>query len=244
MSRFRRGCSRSWSAFAQQRRVAYLLISHNLAVIERLCQHVAVLYLGKVVESAPTESLIRRPVHPYSQMLQAGGARAGAGATRTTRSETAPTGKSTMEYPTGCSIPSALSAWRSIDAAARRRCFARSRRTTGLRAIASARPRPRGGLREPRNRSARPPAGPMGTHSGDAATHSAIRAAEVGDGPLVVGPTANLRYLLGYQATAVERLTVLLVTPTSAVMILPDFDEDEFRALTRFPGDDRPLARQ
>jgi Xaa-Pro aminopeptidase len=59
---------------------------------------------------------------------------------------------------------------------------------------------------------------------------------------LVVGPTANLRYLLGYQATAVERLTVLLVTPSSAAMILPDFDDDEFRALTRFPGAVHPWA--
>lgn len=57
---------------------------------------------------------------------------------------------------------------------------------------------------------------------------------------LVVGPTANLRYLLGYQATAVERLTVLLVTPSSAVMVLPDFDEDEFRSLTEFSGDIQP----
>jgi Xaa-Pro aminopeptidase len=59
---------------------------------------------------------------------------------------------------------------------------------------------------------------------------------------LVVGPSANLRYLVGYQATAVERLTVLLVTPSSAAMILPDFDDDEFRALTRFPGSVHPWA--
>lgn len=59
---------------------------------------------------------------------------------------------------------------------------------------------------------------------------------------LVVGPSANLRYLLGYQATAVERLTVLLVTPSGAAMILPDFDDDEFRALTRFSGKTHPWA--
>jgi Xaa-Pro aminopeptidase len=53
---------------------------------------------------------------------------------------------------------------------------------------------------------------------------------------MVVGPTANLEYLLGYRATAVERLTVLLVTATNAAMILPEFDEPEFRELTRFPG--------
>jgi ABC-type glutathione transport system ATPase component len=54
----------------EQRQVSYLLISHNLAVVERLCQHVAVLYLGKIVESGPTEALIRRPIHPYSQALR------------------------------------------------------------------------------------------------------------------------------------------------------------------------------
>jgi oligopeptide/dipeptide ABC transporter ATP-binding protein len=85
----------------EQRRVAYLLISHNLAVIERLCQHVVVLYLGKVVESAPTESLIRRPVHPYSQMLRLAvpelelERRAPIPDSRADRQET-------VEYPTGC----------------------------------------------------------------------------------------------------------------------------------------------
>jgi Xaa-Pro aminopeptidase len=59
---------------------------------------------------------------------------------------------------------------------------------------------------------------------------------------VVVGPTANLRYLLGYQATAVERLTVLLATPSSALMIMPDFDEAEFRAITEFPGDVYPWS--
>jgi Xaa-Pro aminopeptidase len=71
-----------------------------------------------------------------------------------------------------------------------------------------------------------------------ATVQSALRQAETE--LLVVGPTANLRYLLGYQSTAVERLTVLLVAPSSAVMILPDFDEDEFRVLTRFAGDVQP----
>jgi Xaa-Pro aminopeptidase len=48
----------------------------------------------------------------------------------------------------------------------------------------------------------------------------------------VIGPSANMRYLFDYQALAVDRLTVALVTPSSAVMIMPDFDEPEFVELT------------
>ena len=52
------------------RSLAYLLISHNLAVVEQLCEHVAVLYLGQVVESAPAGLLLGRPAHPYTQALR------------------------------------------------------------------------------------------------------------------------------------------------------------------------------
>jgi Xaa-Pro aminopeptidase len=45
----------------------------------------------------------------------------------------------------------------------------------------------------------------------------------------IVGPTANLRYAVGFQALAVDRITALLVTPREAVMLLPDFDVLEFR---------------
>lgn len=45
---------------------------------------------------------------------------------------------------------------------------------------------------------------------------------------VVVGPSANLRYLLGYRPLAGDRITTLLVTRASAAMLLPDFDVDEF----------------
>jgi Xaa-Pro aminopeptidase len=51
---------------------------------------------------------------------------------------------------------------------------------------------------------------------------------------VVVGPTANLHYLLGYQAMAFDRLTVLLVARKSAAMVIPDFDLHEFVAKTGF----------
>ena len=49
--------------------VTYILISHNLAVVEHLATRVAVMYLGRIVEEKDTESLFRKPEHPYTQAL-------------------------------------------------------------------------------------------------------------------------------------------------------------------------------
>ena len=51
--------------------LAYLFISHDLGVIEHLCERVVVMYLGRVVESAPVAELFARPNHPYTQALLA-----------------------------------------------------------------------------------------------------------------------------------------------------------------------------
>jgi len=48
-----------------------LFISHDLDVIEYLCDRVVVLYLGRVMEVAPTAELFERPLHPYTQALLA-----------------------------------------------------------------------------------------------------------------------------------------------------------------------------
>jgi peptide/nickel transport system ATP-binding protein len=49
--------------------LTYVLISHNLAVIEHIATRVAVMYLGQVVEEGETEALFRNPKHPYTQAL-------------------------------------------------------------------------------------------------------------------------------------------------------------------------------
>jgi oligopeptide/dipeptide ABC transporter ATP-binding protein len=52
------------------RRLSYLLITHNLAIVSDLCEQTMVLYLGRVAESGPTGELLRAPAHPYTQALR------------------------------------------------------------------------------------------------------------------------------------------------------------------------------
>jgi peptide/nickel transport system ATP-binding protein len=49
--------------------LTYLFISHNLAVVEHVATEVAVMYLGRFVEYAPSEALFRDPRHPYTRAL-------------------------------------------------------------------------------------------------------------------------------------------------------------------------------
>ncbi|MEP6502733.1 MAG: oligopeptide/dipeptide ABC transporter ATP-binding protein [Betaproteobacteria bacterium] len=49
--------------------LSYVFISHDLSIVEYLCDAVAVMYLGRVVESAPAAALFASPRHPYTQAL-------------------------------------------------------------------------------------------------------------------------------------------------------------------------------
>jgi oligopeptide/dipeptide ABC transporter ATP-binding protein len=53
-----------------ERKLAYLLITHNFGVVSELCEQTAVLYLGRIAEIGATDVLLRAPAHPYTHALR------------------------------------------------------------------------------------------------------------------------------------------------------------------------------
>jgi oligopeptide/dipeptide ABC transporter ATP-binding protein len=90
--------------------VAYLFISHDLAVVSRIADEIAVLYRGRIVERGPASDVLARPLHPYTVALLA----SAAGARASADDGSAP-GASAPEEAEGC-------AYRSRCPIARPRC--------------------------------------------------------------------------------------------------------------------------
>jgi peptide/nickel transport system ATP-binding protein len=57
------------SDLQKEKKLTYLFISHDLSVIEHLCNRVGVMYLGSMVELTSKEELFRNPLHPYTKAL-------------------------------------------------------------------------------------------------------------------------------------------------------------------------------
>ena len=51
--------------------LSFLFVSHDLGVVRHICDRVAVMYLGRVIEEAPVPDIFDQPLHPYTQMLRA-----------------------------------------------------------------------------------------------------------------------------------------------------------------------------
>ena len=52
-------------------RLTAIYISHDLALVRYVCERTIVMYLGRVMEDGPTEDIVHKPLHPYSQALVA-----------------------------------------------------------------------------------------------------------------------------------------------------------------------------
>jgi ABC-type oligopeptide transport system ATPase subunit len=57
------------SELRQQHQIAVILISHDLEVVREVCDRVAVMHHGTIVEDGPTEQILENPRHPYTHAL-------------------------------------------------------------------------------------------------------------------------------------------------------------------------------
>ncbi len=115
-----------------QRRMGltYLFISHNLAVVHHIADRVGVMYLGRIVELAPTRQLFGNPQHPYTRMLLA--AVPDLAMTGTSRTAVAGEVPNPLDPPRGCAFhPRCPLRERTLPHASARSCSGAGARGAG-----------------------------------------------------------------------------------------------------------------
>jgi len=90
--------------FKREQGTSLVFVSHNLAVVRRLCERTLVMYLGRVVESGPTDAVFRGPRHPYTRLLLASVPRLDPRGERERLAALTPRGEtpSAIHRPVGC----------------------------------------------------------------------------------------------------------------------------------------------
>ncbi len=89
--------------------LSYLLISHDISVVEAICDRIAVMYRGRIVEIGPTDEVLNRPRHPYTRTLFGASLRVGTRRPVASRRETRPSsskiiGSTGCAYYSDCSV--------------------------------------------------------------------------------------------------------------------------------------------
>jgi oligopeptide/dipeptide ABC transporter ATP-binding protein len=82
--------------------LALIFITHNLGIVARMCDNVAVMYAGRVIEAGPVRQIFNAPVHPYTRALIESIPRMGEGPERLTAIDGQPPDLATL--PVGCSF--------------------------------------------------------------------------------------------------------------------------------------------
>ena len=82
--------------------LALIFITHNLGIVARMCDNVAVMYAGRVIESGPVRTIFNAPVHPYTRALIESIPRMGDGPSRLTAIDGQPPDLASL--PSGCSF--------------------------------------------------------------------------------------------------------------------------------------------